>query len=120
MMSFKSKCHSRLLCLLFLVALIILFSSPAHLMAQDMYEKFPEYYPHNFDGKGKINRIVSEGAVIGDRQFRFHADVTFNTPNLQRCSRYNFEKGDYVGYMLSEGGDIVSLWRLNEFYEERR
>jgi hypothetical protein len=109
-----------LLYLLFIVFFIAMLSFPAHMMAQDMYEKFPEYYPRNFDGKGKINRIVSEEVIIGDREFQLYADVSFNTPNLQRCSRYNFEKGDYVGYMLSDEGDIVSLWRLNEFYEERR
>lgn len=117
---FENNFYSKLLYLLFLVALITMFSFPAHLMAQDMYEKFPEHYPYNFDGKGKINRIVSEEVIIGDREFPFHAQVTFNTPDAPRCSRYMFEQGDYVGYKLSDDGGIVSLWRLNKFYEERR
>ena len=119
-MLLEKNCHYKLICLFFLVLFLTIVSFPAHLMAQDMYENFPEYYPHSFDGKGKINRIVSEGAVIGDRQFRFHANVTFNTPDVRRCSRYLFEQGDYVGFMLNDGEDIVSLWRLNEFYEDRR
>ena len=119
-MSFKNIYHYKLLYLLILVVLITLLSFPSHLMAQDMYERFPEHYPHNFDGKGKINRIVTEGVIIGDRQFRFHAQVTFNTPDAPRSSRYMFEQGDYVGFILSDNGDIVSLWRLNEFYEDRR
>jgi len=119
-MSPERNCLYKMFYLFFIVLFIAMLSFPVHLMAQDMHEKFPEYYPHSFDGKGKINQIVSEGAVIGDREFRFHMNVTFNTPDVRRCSRYMFEKGDYVGFMLSDSGDIVSLWRLNEFYEDRR
>jgi len=93
--------------MLVLVLLGIVLFIPMQSSAQDRHEQFPDFYPPSFDGKGKINEIVSERAVIGDRQFHFHANVTFNTPDVRQCSRYMFDKGDYVGFKLNEKEQIV-------------
>lgn len=110
---------NKLFCFLLFIVLVTMLSFSTQLMAQDIHEQFPEHYPTSFDGKGNINRIVSDKAVIGDRQYSFQSNITFNTPDIQNCSRYMIEKGDYVGYLLDREGNIVSLWRLNEFFEER-
>lgn len=117
-MGFKISNRDTSFCMIVFAVLLATFFFSTHLVAQDIHEQFPEHYPDSFDGKGTINRIVSEEVVISDKQFRFHAEVTFHTPDLRQCSQYNFEKDDYVGYKLNDDDYIISMWLLNEFYED--
>jgi hypothetical protein len=71
---------------------------------------WPNHYPDSFDGRGRIDRITNDEAVIGDRYYELALGLQCNTPEARSVSRLHFEKGDSVGFRLNDEGKIESLW----------
>ena len=75
---------------------------------------FPEYYPGNFDGSGRINRIAADEVVINDILFKLSPEVEYHTRTTQNASSAWLKKGQIVGYISSSSSrrEIVSLWLI--------
>lgn len=75
---------------------------------------FPEYYPGNFDGSGRINRIAADEVVINDILFKLSPEVEYHTRTTQNASSAWLKKGQIVGYINSSSSrrEIVSLWLI--------
>ena len=75
---------------------------------------FPEYYPGNFDGAGRINRIAADEVVINDVLFKLSPAVEYHTRTTQNASSAWLKKGQIVGYINSSSSrrEIVSLWLI--------
>jgi hypothetical protein len=98
----------------FLGFVLLLLAALLAWPAQAMEQSFPAHYPESFDARGVINRISSEDVVIGDTEYEFALGVSFNTPQMSEASRYNFEKGSSVGFILNDEHEIDSLWLIDE------
>ena len=73
---------------------------------------FPEYYPGNFDGSGRIDRIAADEMVINDTLFRLSTEVEYHTRTTQNASSAWLKEGQFVGYITSSRREIVSLWLI--------
>lgn len=73
---------------------------------------FPEYYPGNFDGSGRIDRIATDEVVINDTLFKFSPEVKYHTRATQNASSAWIKEGQFVGYITSSRREIVSLWLI--------
>ena len=73
---------------------------------------FPEYYPGNFDGSGRIDRIAADEVVINDTLFKLSTEVEYHTRTTQNASSAWLKEGQFVGYITSSKREIVSLWLI--------
>lgn len=79
-------------------------------------DKYAKGYPDSFDGKGIIIafNLKNNHINISDISFYLSPRATFNTPTLLDASPGWFRKGQKVGYVLDDSGNIESLWLLKE------
>jgi hypothetical protein len=70
----------------------------------------PEYYPAQFDGTGRINRIAVDEVVIDDLLYRLSPYAEYATPTDRHALRAWFQVGNRVGYITNEKHEIISLW----------
>ena len=73
---------------------------------------FPEYYPGNFDGSGRIDRIAADEVVINDSLFGLSPEVEYHTKITRNASSAWFKEGKFIGYITNSRREIVSLWLI--------
>jgi hypothetical protein len=65
-----------------------------------------------FSGKGLIERVLSDGYVIGDVTLKLSPGCVFKSAVTVAASRSYFVKGSVVGYILNNKGQLAELWLL--------
>ena len=101
-----------------LVMVLILLLLSVGLRAYGAEEPLPEgagrpaFYPQEFDGMGRIDRLEGREIVIDDSLYRLGPGSNFATPRGNHASRAGFRVGSYVGFVLNATGEIRSLWLI--------
>ena len=72
----------------------------------------PWYYPDEFDGYGRIDRIAASEVVIDDSLYGFSPDIQFYVPTTIKLTAGTFRAGRLVGFLLDSQGRIASLWLI--------
>ena len=72
----------------------------------------PSYYPNEFDGFGRVDRIEGDEIVINDRLLRLSSRYTFSTKRSQRAAREILKAGDMVGFTIGSDGLVAALWLI--------
>jgi hypothetical protein len=96
------------------LCLSIWFSVPAAAAEMEGEGGFvlPEFYPDQFDGTGRIDRIALDEVVIDDSLYRFSPYAEYATPTDRHALRAWFQVGNRVGYVTNENHEIISLWLI--------
>jgi hypothetical protein len=82
--------------------------------AGEIWTQYPEHYPREFTGKGRIARISDKVVVIDDRQYFLSRDIAYHTPGQEYALRDMFGPGVLVGYMTRNSKIIVSMYYLEQ------
>jgi hypothetical protein len=112
--------RSQLFLLLAIASFMALIALPVTISAQNSAKAIPSYYPTQYDGKGTIDRIDSDETVIGDIEYDLVRRPVFNTPQMRDSSGYSFEEGSFVGFLLNDDNEIISLWLINDYVDYRK
>lgn len=100
---------------LFPCLMVLAIIAPDPSLAQKKYRPemvLPSYYPNDFDGFGRVDRIEGDEIVINDRLLKLSPRFTFSTKTSQRASREILKVGDMVGFTKGPGDNVVSLWLI--------
>ncbi len=66
-----------------------------------------------FDGKGRIDRVDGLEMVVGDRLQRISGYALFYSKQGIPITRNQFQKGDMIGYLKNEKGELSTLYKLD-------
>ena len=75
---------------------------------------FPDYYPDDFSGVGRIVRIDEKKVVINDELYYLSPRVSYHTLKQEYAFKTDIRPGMLVGYVKESGNVIVSLWFIEK------
>ena len=97
---------------LLLICSLFLFFFATLSYGQDAAQKFPDYYPENFNAIGTIDRIAEDEIVIGDTLYGLSSNTTYHTPTMKDASKSQFPVGSRVGLKTNPKREVTSLWLI--------
>jgi hypothetical protein len=95
------------------LALMILATSAA-VFAQPPGVVFPGYYPEDFSGMGRIDRIEDKKIVINDQLYYLSPRIAYHTLNQEYAFKSAFKPGILVGYVTGSVNEIVTLYFIQK------
>ena len=109
----KKLCFS--LIFIFGFTVMITYMPSAIAGEEKVIERGPyAYYPELFSGRGILESVSKHHVVIGDSEYKLASGATFHTPIQKNVSGSLFKKGQPVGFILNDDGEISSVWKLNK------
>ena len=66
------------------------------------------------EATGMVDRIADDEIILNDKLFRFAPEARIYSKDGERLSIADIIKGNIVGWMLNENGEIAQLWKLTE------
>jgi hypothetical protein len=91
-----------------------LFAIAPMTFAQPPGVVFPDYYPEEFSGVGRIVSIDGDKVVIDDQLYYLSQRVTYHTLIQEYAFKSVLKPGMLVGFVRGSVNQIVSLYVIQE------
>ena len=72
--------------------------------------QLPAHYPDTYSGNGVVDRLDTDLVVIDDSSYIIFPYTSFHTPTMKNAPRTWFKKGQHVGFVEGNPGEILELY----------